>query len=64
MPATAVDTASKHIMWTSTCHDQTPEYWVPRHFVPMLSLHPASEEPSVVEEDGDHPQHCFQLWKV
>ena len=46
-------TSAKFIMWTSHREDLTEEHWVPSHFVPLLPLHPSSDEPSVVAEEED-----------
>lgn len=39
------------VMWTSHRDDLMDEHWVPNHFVPLLPLHPRSDEPSVVVEE-------------
>ena len=37
-----------HVMWTSHREDQLDAYWAPTHFVPLLPLHPKSDDPLVV----------------
>ena len=53
LPKRDQSATSKFIMWTSHREDLTDEHWVPNHFVPLLPLHPSSDEPSVVVEEED-----------
>ena len=53
LPQDQSATSAKFIMWTSHREDLTEEHWVPSHFVPLLPLHPSSDEPSVVVEEED-----------
>lgn len=53
LPQDQSATSAKFIMWTSHREGLTEEHWVPSHFVPLLPLHPSSDELSVVVAEED-----------